>query len=131
MMARPTQVSAWDEAQRMRDIEIADWFIWAARQRMQQASREMAIHSYELNYFEDSFALQLAQLQQHARTTQPTQQQEGPDLAALIERTQTMLMLSRMIDRAARMLGDQAQYLEQMAAAAYWTSQGHQDPPAN
>ena len=91
----------------------------------------MAIHRRELINFEDSFALQLAQLQQHARTTQPTQPQEGPDLAAIIERTQTMLMLSKMIDRAARMLGDQAQYLEQMAAAAYWTSQEHQDPPAN
>ena len=68
-MTRTPQVSAWDEAQRIRDIEIADWFIWAASQRIQQASREMAIHSYELNYFEDSFALQLAQLQQHVRTT--------------------------------------------------------------
>ena len=130
-MTHTPQVSTWDDAQRMRDIEIADWYIWAARRRIQQASREMAIHRRELINFEDSFALQLAQLQQHARTTQPTQQQEGPDLAAIIERTQTMLMLSKMIDRAARKLGDQAQSLEQMAAAAYWTTQGHQDPSAN
>ena len=130
-MTRTPQVTTWGEAQRMRDIEIADWFIWAARQRIQQASREMAIHSYELNYFEDSFALQLAQLQQHARTTQTMRQHEGHVHAALVERTQTMLMISRMLDRAVRRLGDQAQCLEQMAAAAYRTSQGLQDPPAN
>ena len=130
-MTHTPQVSTWDAAQRVRDIEIADWYIWAARRRIQQASREMAIHRRELTYFEDSFALQLAQLQQHARTTQPTQQHEGPVHAAIVERTQAMLMLSRMLDRAVRALGDQAQRLEQMAAAAYWTSQGHQDPPAN
>ena len=130
-MTHTPQTTPWDAAQRARDIEIADWYIWAARRRIQQASREMAIHRREITNFEDSFALQLAQLQQHARTTQPTQQQEGPDLAAIIERTQTMLLLSEMIARAVRMLGDQAQNLEQMAAAAYWTSQGYQDPPAN
>ena len=69
-MARPSLAPAWEEELRTRDIEIADWFIWASIQRIQQASREMAIHSHELNYFEDSFALQLAQLQQHACTTQ-------------------------------------------------------------
>ena len=115
----------------MRDLEIADWFIWAAGQRMQQASREMAIHSYELNYFEDSFALQLAQLQQHVRTTPTRRRHEGPVHAALVERTQIMLLISRMLDRAARRLGEQAQSLDQMAEAAYRESQGPQDPPAN
>ena len=77
-MARPPLAPTWEEELRARDIEIADWFIWAAIQRIQQASREMAIHSYELNYFEDSFAMQLAQLQQHVRTTPMRRRREGP-----------------------------------------------------
>ena len=91
----------------------------------------MAIHSYELNYFEDRFALQLAQLQQHVRTTQTMRQQEGHVHAALVERAQTMLMISRMLNRAVRRLGEQAECLDQMATAAYRTSQGHQEPPTN
>ena len=130
-MTHAPHESTWDAAQRVRDIEIADWYIWAARRRIQQASREMAIHRRELINFEDSFALQLAQLQQHSRTTQPPQLQEGAEHAALAERTQTMRMLSAMIASAARALEDQAQKLERMAAASYWASQGYQDPPAN
>ena len=91
----------------------------------------MDLHRRELINFEDSFALQLAQLQQHVRNHQPEHQQDGPDLAVLIERIQNMLMLSKMIDRAARLLGEQAQATAQMAAAAYWAERGQQDPPAN
>ena len=130
-MTHTPNTTTWDAVQRTRDIEVADWYIWAARQRIQQASREMAIHRRELTNFEDSFAMQLAQLQQHVRTMQQTQVQGEPDLAAMAERTQTMLMLSDMLARTARVLGSQAQHLEQMAAAAYWTSQGYQDPPAD
>ena len=124
-------MARWDAVQRARDIEIADWYTWAAMQRIQQASREMEILRRELLNFEDSLALQLAQLQEHARTAQPILHSGESDLAAVVERAQTMHMLSKMIDRAARKLGDQAQSLEQMAAAAYWTTQGHQDPLTN
>ena len=124
-------MTTWDAVQRARDIEIADWYIWAARQRIQQASREIVIHRRELANFEDSFALQLAQVQQHARAMQQNQTQGEPDLAAMAERTHTMLMLSEMLTRTSRVLGAQAQHLEHMATAAYWTSQGYQDPPAN
>ena len=130
-MTRTPQVSAWDEAQRMSDIATADWFIWAANHRLQQASRELAFHSYALNHFEDSFALQLAQLQQHVRTTPMRRRHEGPVHAALVERIQIMLMISRLLDRATRRLGEQAQSLDQMAEAAYREAQGPQDPPAN
>ena len=130
-MTHTLHAAPWDAAQRARDIEIADWYIWAARQRLQQASRDLTLHRRELVNFEDSFALQLAQLQQHSRTTQPPQLQEGAEHAALAERTQTMRMLSAMIASAARALEDQAQKLERMAAAAYRASQGYQAPPAN
>ena len=120
-----------DAAQMARDIEVADWYVWAARRRIQQASREMDQHRRELLNFEDSFALQLAQLQQHARRLQLGRQEEGPDPAAFIDRIRNMLMLSQMIDRAARLLGELAQMTAQMAAAAYWAGIGHQDPSAN
>ena len=124
-------MTAWDDEQRMRDLQIADWYIWAASHRLQQASRELAIHSHELNYFEDSFALQLALLQQHARSMPTMRQQEGPVHAALVERAQTMIRISRMLSRAVRRLSDQAQGLEQMTTTVYRVTEGLQDPPAN
>ena len=120
-----------DAAQMARDIEVADWYVWAARRRIQQASREMDLHRRELLNFEDSFALQLAQLQQHVRRLQQERQAGGHDHAAFIDRIRNMLMLSQMIDRAASLLGELAQMTAQMAAAAYWTGIGHQDPSAN
>ena len=96
---------------------------------MQQASRELAIHSYELNYFEDSFTLQLAQIQQHVRTTR--QRREGPIRAALVERAQTMLRISRMLDRAIQRLGEQAQSLDRMTEDALQLAPHQQEPQAN
>ena len=96
---------------------------------MQQASRELAIYSQEINYFEDSFSLQLAQIQQHVRTTR--QRREGPIRAALVERAQTMLRISRMLDRAIQRLGEQAQSLERMSEEALQMSHHPQDPQAN
>ena len=104
-MTHTPHTTPWDAAQGARDIEIADWYIWAARQRIQQASREMAIHRRELINFEDSFAMQLAQLQQHVRTTPMRRRSDGPVHAALVERAQTMLGISRMLDRAIQRLG--------------------------
>ena len=120
-----------DAAHMARDLEVADWYIWAARRRIQQASREMDQHRRELLNFEDSFALQLAQMQQHARHLQQERPAGGPDHAAFVDRIRSMLMLSQMIDRAARLLGELAQMTAQMAAAAYWTGIGHQNPSAN
>ena len=96
---------------------------------MQQASRELAIHSYELNYFEDSFTLQLAQIQQHVRTTR--QRREGPIRAALVERAQTMLRISRMLDRTIQRLGEQAQSLNRMTEEARQLAPFQPEPQAN
>ena len=126
-----TQHPTHSAAQMARDMEVADWYIWAARRRIQQASREMDQHRRELLNFEDSFALQLAQMQQHVRRLQQERLEGGPDHAAVVDRVRSMLMLSQMIARASRTLGDLAQMTAQMAAAAYWAGIGYQDPSAN
>ena len=130
-MTRTTQGAAWDDAQRRSDIATADWFILAANHRLQQTSRELTFHSYAISQFEDSFALQLAMLQQYVRTTPMRRRREAPDHAALVERIQIMLAISRLLDRASRRLGEQAQVLDQLAEAAQREAQGQQDPQDN
>ena len=110
---------------------MADWFILAASHRLQQASGEMVFLSYAINQFVDSFALQLAMLQQHVRTTSTRRRREMPDHAALVERIHIMLTISRVLDRASRRLGEQARAMDQLAEAAYREAQGPQDPQAN
>ena len=128
-MTRTTQGSAWNEAQRRNDLEVADWFILAANHRLQQASGEMVFLSYAINQFVDSFALQLAMLQQHVRTTTTRRRREMPDHAALVERIQVMLTLNRVLDRASRKLEEQALIMEQLAASAARTVDREQQDP--
>ena len=129
-MARPPLAPTWEDW--YRDIGTADWFIWTAIQRIQQASRELAILSYEMSYFEDSFAMQLAQLQQHARTPPRRRSSEGPTHAVLVERAQTMIRISRMLDRAIYRLGEQSRSLERMTDEALQVAHHpQQDPQGN
>ena len=128
-MTRTTQGSAWNEAQRRSDIETADWFILAASHRLQQTSGEMAFHSYAINQFVDSFALQLAMLQQHVRATSTRRRREAPDHEALVERIQIMLALNRVLDRASRRLEEQAQIMEQLADTAVRQADREQQEP--
>ena len=128
-MTRTTQGSAWNEAQRRSDLEIADWFILAASHRLQQASGEMAFLSYAINQFVDSFALQLAMLQQHVRATSTRRRREMPDHEALVERIQIMLTLNRVLDRASRRLEEQAQIMEQLADTAVRQADREQQEP--
>ena len=118
-----------DAAQMARDLEVADWYIWAARRRIQQAGREMDLHRRELLNFEDSFALQLAQLQQHVRRLQQEEPAEGPALAAIVDRVRSMLMLCQVLNRAAQLLGNMAQMTAQMAQMV--AGIGRQDPTDN
>ena len=124
-------MTTWDAAQQARAVGIADWYIWAARKRVQQASREMDIHRRELIDFEDHFALQLAQLQQHVRDHSTTTAREEADLAAVRERIQTMMAISGMIARATQALNSQTQHLVHLLAAAEWPTQEYQDPHPN
>ena len=130
-MTRTTQGAAWNDAQRRSDIATADWFILAASHRLQQTSSELAFHSYAISQFEDSFALQLAMLQQHVRTTSMRRRREAPDHAALVERIHIMLTISRVLDRASRRLGEQARAMDQLAEAAQQEARGQQDPQDN
>ena len=115
-MTRPTQTASWEEELRIRDLEIADWFVWASLQRLQQTSREIAVISHELNFFEDSFTMQMAQIQQHVRMTR--QRREGPVRAALVERAQAMSRIRRMLDRVIQRLGEQAQMIVRLTEEA-------------
>ena len=128
-MTRPSQTTSWEDELRIRDIEIADWFIWASMQRMQQASRELAIHSYELNHFEDSFTMQMAQIQQHVRTTR--QRREGPVRAALVERARAMSRISRMLERVIQRLSEQAQTIVRLTEEARQEAPFLPDPQEN
>ena len=128
-MTRTTQGSAWNEAQRRSDIETADWFILAASHRLQQTSGEMTFLSYAINQFVDSFALQLAMLQQHVRATSTRRRREMPDHEALVERIQIMRTLNRVLDRASRRLEEQAQIMEQLAASAVRPADREQQEP--
>ena len=92
---------------------------------------ELTFYSYAISQFEDSFALQLAMLQKYVRTTPMRRRREAPDHAALVERVQIMLTISRLLDRASRRLGEQAQVLDQLAEAAHREAQGQQDPQDN
>ena len=124
-------MAAWEEEQRRRDLHVADWYIWAASQRLQQACWELTHYSYELNYFEDSFALQLALMQQHTRGRTTARNTDGSVHAALVDRAQTMTRISRLLSRAARRLSDQAQGLDQLITEAYRETEVNRDPPAN
>ena len=115
-MTRPTPTASWEEELRIRDLEIADWFVWASLQRLQQTSREIAVISYELNYFEDSFTMQMAQIQQHVRMTR--QRREGPVRAALVERARAMSRISRMLERVIQRLSEQAQTIVRLTEEA-------------
>ena len=127
-MTRTTQGAAWNDAQRRSDIATADWFILAASHRLQQTSSELAFHSYAISQFEDSFALQLAMLQQHVRSTSMRRRREAPDHAALVDRIHIMLTISRVLDRASRRLEEQAREMDQLAeAAAQQVDRGQQD----
>ena len=102
---------------RLRDLEIADWLVWASVQRLLQISREIAVISYELNHFEDSFTMQMAQIQQHVRTTR--QRREGPVREALVERARAMSRLSRTLERVTLKLSQQAQMIARIAEEAW------------
>ena len=115
-MTRPTPTASWEEELRIRDLEIADWFVWASLQRLQQTSREIAVISHELNYFEDSFTMQMAQIQQHVRMTR--QRREGPVRAALVERARAMSRISRMLERVIQRLSEQAQMIVRLIEEA-------------
>ena len=115
-MTRPTPTASWEEELRIRDLEIADWFVWASLQRLQQTSREIAVISHELNFFEDSFTMQMAQIQQHVRMTR--QRREGPVRAALVERARAMSRISRMLERVIQRLSEQAQTIVRLTEEA-------------
>ena len=115
-MTHPTPSAHWEEELRIRDLEIADWFVWASIQRLQQISREIAVINIELNYFEDSFRMQMAQIQQHVRTTR--QRREGPVRAALVERARTMRRISMTLERVLLRLDEQAQMILRLSEEA-------------
>ena len=117
LMTRPPPSAAWEEEMRLRDLEIADWLVWASVQRLLQISREIAVISYELNHFEDSFTMQLVQIQQHVRTTR--RRREGPVRAALVERARAMSRLSRTLERVTLKLRQQAQMIARIAEEAW------------
>ena len=124
-MSSPAHRAYLEEELRIRDLEVADWFACAAIQRLREISRELAITNYELNYFEDSFRLHMAQMQQHVRRTR--QRTEGPVRAALVERARTMNRISRMLERVLMRLDEQAQLImrlseEAQAAAPFLSS---------
>ena len=124
-------MTTWDAAQQARAVGIADWYIWAAKKRIQQACREMEIHRRELIEFEDSFALQLVQLQQHVRDRHRVTTREEADLAAVKERIQTMMAISGMVARATQALNSQTQHLMHLLSATEWPTQEFQDPQPN
>ena len=128
-MTRPTPTASWEEELRIRDLEISDWFVWASIQRLQQTSREIAVISYELNYFEDSFTMQMAQIQQHVRTTR--QRREGPVRAALVERARAMSRISRMLERIIQRLSEQAQTILRLTEGAQQEAPFLPTPQAN
>ena len=115
-MSSPAHRAYLEEELRIRDLEVADWFACAAIQRLREISRELAITNYELNYFEDSFRLHMAQMQQHVRRTR--QRTEGPVRAALVERARTMNRISRMLERVLMRLDEQAQSIMRLSEEA-------------
>ena len=115
-MTSPAHSAYLEEELRIRDLEVADWFAWAAIQRLQEISRELAITNFELNYFEDSFRLHMAQMQQHVRRTR--QRREGPVRAALVERARAMSRISRMLERVIQRLSEQAQTIVRLTEEA-------------
>ena len=115
-MTSPAHTAYLEEELRIRDLEVADWFAWAAIQRLREISRELAITNFELNYFEDSFRLHMAQMQQHVRRTR--QRREGPVRAALVERARTMSRISRMLERVLVRLDEQAQMILRLSEEA-------------
>ena len=121
-------MTTWDAAQWARAVGLTDWYIWAAKKRVQQACREMDIHKRELIDFEDHFTRQLALMQQHVREQSPG---DEADLAAVRERIQTMLAISGMIVRARQALNSQTQLLAHIMTATEWPTQEYQDPDHN
>ena len=98
----------------MRDIEAADWFVWATIQHLQAISRQLEIINFELYHFEDSFRLHLSQMQQHVRRTR-NRWAEGPVRAALVERACTMSRISRTLERALARIDEQAQTMMRLS----------------
>ena len=115
-MTHPTPSAYWEEELRIRDLEIADWFVWASIQRLQQISREIAVMTMELNYFEDRFRMQMAQMQQHVRMTR--QRREGLVRAALVARARTMNGISRTLERVLQKLDEQARMISRLSEEA-------------
>ena len=137
-MTAPTLPPPWEAAQaalQARDQEVADWYVWAAMRRLQQAGRDLDIHRRELNTFQDSFMLQLAQLQQYDQRHQDQENQlawpDDPGREALVARIRTMHLLGHMLEEASRTLHYQATMLGQMAAAARAAAPVQGDPTDN
>ena len=124
-------MTTWDAAQQARAVGMADWYIWAAKKRIQQACREMEIHRRELTEFEDSFALQLVQLQQHVRDSHRAATREEADLAAVKARIQHRMAICGLVARATQALHSQTQHLMHLLAATEWPTQEFQDPQTN
>ena len=114
---------------------MADWYVWAAARRLQQAHRELDMHCRELSTFHDSMMLQLAQLQQYerqSRETATTFQPHGEyERAALHARIRTLLIMGNMFDEARSMLQFHAVVLGQMTAVARAAAPPQGDPTDN
>ena len=70
----------------------------------------------ELHYFEDSFRMQMAQMQQHVRMTR--QRREGLVRAALVARARTMNGISRTLERVLQKLDEQAKMILRLSEEA-------------